>query len=290
MSLTTVKRTIRGRVLRPIVARVFPGAVGTDTSQPLPVSVPGSGATVVVTDLGEGPAILLVHPGSTTAAAWAGCAAALSDRFRVLSHDRPTYRRVPALRGAAAMDAEVDEVLAIADVAMEPVLLVGHSSGGVVALESALAAPERFSGLVLYEPPVAVDAPLGGDALRRARSALDAGAPGRAMAIFVRDISGGSPLLARLFSRRWAAAQLADAEAIESLGVGLDRYAGLDLPTLLIGGERSPAHLRARLDALAAVLPRVDRTVILPGQGHLATLRAPHLVTAAIASFADRVA
>jgi pimeloyl-ACP methyl ester carboxylesterase len=56
-----------------------------------------------------------------------------------------------------------------------------------------------------------------------------------------------------------------------------------------LGGGRSPAHLRARLDALAAVLPRLDSVVILPRQGHLANLRAPGEVAQVIASFADRV-
>jgi pimeloyl-ACP methyl ester carboxylesterase len=59
---------------------------------------------------------------------------------------------------------------------------------------------------------------------------------------------------------------------------------------LLLGGGRSPAHLRERLDALAAVLPRLDSVVVLDGQGHLATLRAPGEVARVIAAFADRLA
>ena len=89
--------------------------------------------------------------------------------------------------------------------------------------------------------------------------------------------------------RDHAPAQITDDEAIESLGVGLDRYARLDLPVLLLGGGRSPAHLRERLDALAAVLPRLDSVVVLPEQGHLANLRAPGEVAEVIAAFADRL-
>jgi pimeloyl-ACP methyl ester carboxylesterase len=89
--------------------------------------------------------------------------------------------------------------------------------------------------------------------------------------------------------RRFAAAQIADDEALESLGLGLDRYAAIGVPVLLLTGERSPAHLVARTEALADVLPLLDSVVILPKQGHLATLRAPRLVADVIASFADRV-
>ena len=86
-----------------------------------------------------------------------------------------------------------------------------------------------------------------------------------------------------------AAGQIADDEALESLNVGIDRYAAIDVPVLLLGGERSPAHLRAGLDALAAVLPRAEPVVVLAGQGHIATVRAPDQVAAVVARFAGRV-
>ncbi len=254
--------------------------------------------TIVVTDEGQGPAILLVHGGSTDGSSWAGVAAVLVERFRVLRFDRPTYRCDPPPAGTDAMAGEVGDVLAVADAVDGPLLMVGHSSGAVVALQGALAAPSRFAGIVLYEPPLAITEPLGGDPLRRARAALDAGDPDRAMSIYLCEIvqaSAAGVAALRLMPSIWdelcgyAPAQLADAEAIESLGVGLDRYAHLDLPALLLGGGRSPAHLRRRLDALADVLPHVDSTVILPRQGHLANLRAPGDVARVIASFAGRV-
>jgi pimeloyl-ACP methyl ester carboxylesterase len=291
----------RRRVLRPIVRRILPGApVGGGSAIPArELSVPRAvGAPIAVTDAGEGPTILLVHGGSSNGSSWSGVAAALSGRFRILRFDRLIYRHDTPPAGADAMAGEVADVLAIASAVDGPLLLVGHSSGAVVALQSALAAPSRFAGMLLYEPPVAVTRPLGGEALRRARAALDAGDPDRAIAIHLRDIAG-SPRLAvavmrvvppvRQAMRRYAAAQIADDEALESLGVGLDRYAGLDLPVLLLGGARSPANLRARLDALASVLPRLDSVVIMADQGHLATLRAPDKVAAVIASFVDRV-
>ena len=194
-------------------------------------------------------------------------AAALAGRFRVLRFDRWTYRdghadAAPA--GAEAMAAEVADVLAVAAAAGERPLLVGHSSGAVVALESTLAAPSAFRAMVLHEPPVAVDEPLGGEALRRVPPVWQV-------------VRGHAP------------AQITDDEAIESLGVGLGRYARLDLPVLLPGGGRSPAHLRKRLDAVAAVLPRLEEVVVLEEQGHMANLRAPGRVADVIAAFADRL-
>jgi pimeloyl-ACP methyl ester carboxylesterase len=283
-----------------VLRRLLPGApANADSAVPTrEFVVPGAeGTSITVTEVGQGPAILLLHGGSTDGSSWAVIAANLSERFRVLRFDRFTYRVQPPPAGAQAMAGEVADVLAIASAVDGPLLLVGHSSGAVVALQSALAAPSRFAGLLLYEPPVAVDEPLGGDALRRARAALDDGDPESAMTIHMRDIVGSSGLILRLMRlpplrtvmRRFAAAQIADDEALESLGVGLDRYAAIEVPVLLLTGKRSPEHLIARSEALADVVPRLDSVVILPRQGHMATMRAPSDVAEVIASFADRI-
>ena len=282
----------RQLVLRPIVRRLAPGAMLAEAGRRFAVG------DVVVAEWGAGPAILLVHAGGSTGAAWNGVAPVLAEGFRVLVYDRPTYRRKPPLRGAEAMEAEVADLLAVADAVEGPLLVVGHSSGAVVALQAALAAPARFAGLLLYEPPLALDRPLGGEALGRARAALDRGDPHEAMVIHVRDIVGAGrfavlvfrflPVVGRALVEQ-AEGQVADDEALRSLGVGVERYAAVDVPVLLLAGERSPARLRAALDALAAVLPRLDSVVVLPGQGHLATVRAPDRVADVIAGFAGRV-
>jgi pimeloyl-ACP methyl ester carboxylesterase len=260
--------------------------------------VSADGFRIPVTEQGHGRPILIVHPGGGTSASWAGVARHLAERFRVLRFDRRTYCLPGDAKPAATMQNEVNDVLAIATAAGEPVVLAGHSSGAVVALEAALASPAQIAGMVLYEPPVAVTEPLGGDALVRAKAALAAGDPRRAMEIHLREIVQAPGLLVRLLPlvgplwRRvttFAPGQISDDANIESLGVGIDRYAGLDVPALLLGGARSPRHLRVRLDALASVLPSVDSVVIIPRQGHLANAWAPSKVAHIIETFADKV-
>ena len=256
-------------------------------------------AGIRVTESGQGsqpPAILVIHGGSADGSAWSRVTDALPIGLRALRYDRYTYRgTVENQSGEEIMAREVADVLAIADAINGPLLVVGHSSGGVVALQAARR--RNFDGLVLYEPPVAVTEPLGGDALRRARAALDAGKAGQAMEIHIRDIVGmrGLARSMRLFPpvkramSRFAAGQIADDEALESVGVGLDQYAGITTPALLLGGAKSPAHLRQRLSALAETLPTVDK-VTMRGQGHMANQGAPQELARIIADFARRVA
>jgi pimeloyl-ACP methyl ester carboxylesterase len=256
------------------------------------------GARVGWIEEGHGPAILVVHPGSSDATSWEGVAARLSSRFRVARIQRRLYAAGDPPAASHTMASEVDDVLAVAAALGRPLVLVGHSSGAVVALECARAAPEAFAGMLLYEPPVAVERPLGGEALRRARAALDAGDPGRAMAIHLRDIVRVprwqvaavrlTPSIWRRL-RAYATRQVVDDEAMEALGVGLARYAGVDVPACLLGGERSPANLRDRLDALAQVLPHVVSVVHLRRHGHSAHLTNPIEVAWAVEDFADTV-
>ncbi len=159
------------------------------------------------------------------------------------------------------MATEAADIVAVAELLGSPVLLVGHSSGAVAALEAALLDPTAFAGLFLYEPPMPTRELLAGPAGVRARSALDAGDPVEAMRIHMRDIvrmpantvdEMFADARVRAAFAACAPAQIADDEALDALGVGIDRFATLETPTTLLEGGLSPAHLRERLADLAA--------------------------------------
>ena len=283
------------------------------------------GTDVRAFDEGHGPVILVVHPGFDDGKSWGKVAARLSGRFRVVRIVRRQYRLDRPAPVPYSIAREAGDVLALAADIGEPMVIVGHSSGGVVALEALAAAPaEVFAGAVLFEPPVAIGPPPGGEApggeplgaeahgsgaagghtpggktpggepLDRARAAVAAGQPGKAMQIFVRDVVGMPapyawairPLVAvspRL--RALAPRQISD---LDGVGPRLDVYARIETPTVLLGGERSPAHLGERLDALAAVMPHAEK-VVLARRDHSAHLRAPDEVAHVIENLADRV-
>lgn len=291
----------RKQVLRRVVRRVAPGApVGGTTRPPeRTYELDRADEPVPVVEQGSGPVLVVVHGGSGDLTAWARVADRLAGEFRVLRYTRPTYRRTPAPRGAEAAAAEVTDALAVVRSVAEPVVVVGHSSGAVVALEAALADPEPFAGVAVYEPPLDVThSAAGGEAVRQARAALEDGKPIRAMRIHLHDLVGMPRRIVlpitvlppvRGFFTRFAEAQIADNEMLDALPVGMERFETLDVPVLLITGEKSPRHLQTRSSDLAAVLPQVAGHVALARQGHGANLGDPEALAVVISAFARTV-
>jgi pimeloyl-ACP methyl ester carboxylesterase len=83
----------------------------------------------------------------------------LADARRVLAVDLLGHGRSapgdPTLSGADTLDALVDQIARfVREVAGSPVVLVGHSLGGVMAMQLTLRAPDAIDRLVLLDPPV----------------------------------------------------------------------------------------------------------------------------------------
>jgi len=243
-------------------------------------------------DEGLGTPILVLHGGMGDANTWSPVTDRLRDRFRTVRLHRRQYRL--DLPRKITMSQEVEHVTAVAQQLTKP-LLVGHSSGAVLALEALVAEPQLYSGGVLYEPPVVIDGPIGGDSNSLARAVLEQGKPGQAFAIFLRDMVQMGPLVSRGIGaligmqpgmRDRIERQLDDNDAINALGVRLDAYAEIEMPLLLLGGDKSPKHLGERMDALEKALPHTRR-MLMHGQGHNAERSAPDRLAAAIARHID---
>jgi pimeloyl-ACP methyl ester carboxylesterase len=273
-----------------------PNALHPNALHPNALHADGAAAPITAIDEGKGPTLLVVHPGGNDATSWNSVARSLADHFRVVRIRRRIYVARAAIPASHSMAVEAADILAIAALLPPPIVLVGHSSGAVAALEAALRSPATFAALILYEPPLPTRAPIGGAGQQRARAALAAGDLAEAVKIHLHDVVQlpaalidplfANPAARAIFAAH-AAAQLADTDAIDALGVGITRYASLSLPTTLIEGDASPPHLRQRLADLAATLPSA-RVITLPGQGHIAHVTAPALLADTIRDAAER--
>jgi len=105
--------------------------------------------------MGRGPTVVLVHGLGSDANDWLPVARDLARDHRVVLVELPGHGIAPMTRPFALEQATLSLDRAIAEQASEPVILVGHSVGGLVAAAEALRSPQRVRGLVLVESALA---------------------------------------------------------------------------------------------------------------------------------------
>ena len=123
------------------------------------------GAPVHVLEVGDGPAVLLLHgsgPGTTGSGAWAATADALGASYRLVAPDQAGFGATPlpeGSRGGLALWTEQAAGLMDA-LGLTSYAVVGHSMGGAVALALAAARPQQVTRVVAVSTMGAPDAPL----------------------------------------------------------------------------------------------------------------------------------
>ncbi len=99
------------------------------------------------------PLIACVHGLGGSAMNWAAIAPLLTDRYRVIAPDLAGHGLTRS--GGRGCDVASNRALLHAfleSVSADPVILMGNSMGGMIALLEASAAPERISRLILVDP------------------------------------------------------------------------------------------------------------------------------------------
>lgn len=112
---------------------------------------------IFVTEVGEGPAVIMLHgggPGASGMSNYSKNVAALAKRFRVIVPDMPGYGRSTKKLDHSDIWADLAKSLIGLMDAMdiEKASVVGNSLGGGAALRMALDHPERINRLVLMGP------------------------------------------------------------------------------------------------------------------------------------------
>ena len=270
------------------------------------------GTRLSFTEVGSGPRLVCLPGGPGRASAYLEDLGGLSDRRTLVLLDaRATgHSEVPADPASLRFDRLADDVEALRVHLGEDVLdLLGHSAGCLVAQAYADAHPDRVRSLVLVTPS---DRLQGGsradiDTIRAARSAE----PWYADAAEAVDALRTAPpaqqqALVRatrpFFYGRWdermqAHAATADRQSRKraELGFGagseqfdvagiLERLRSLDIPVLVVGGERDALTGVASVAAVAGSFGR-SQTAVLARAGHFPWVDEPEAFRDAVASF-----
>ena len=265
------------------MGRVLAGTVTTE-----------GGTPVAYWRYGQGPPLVLVHGTAADHSRWSPVLPALEKRFTVYAVDR-RGRGGSGDAEAYAVEREFEDVAAVVDSLGQPVNLLGHSYGGLLALEVALLTP-NVQRLVLYEPGIeAAGAEIyPHEIIGRMEAMLEAGDPEAVIEITMLEVAGLPPEAVEymrtlpVWRARVDAAHTIPRElrAIKSYRLDPQRFENLGTPTLLLGGGDSPAALRKAVEALDEALSG-SRKVVMEGQGHSAMDTGTDLFTAEVLNFLE---
>lgn len=239
---------------------------------------------------GHGPPLVLVHGTSGSDFSWALVRPFLEEHYTVYamqrrgrgrSDDGPDY----------SFERESEDVAALVDRVNEPVGLVGHSFGANCCLEASLLT-EKLTRLVLYEPvfQIAIDEV----ALRAVDAHVASGNGDAAIEIYLRKIAAATDDVIDLLRSSPTWPDRADAahtlsredRASAAYQAAPEAFSGMEVPTLLLVGSKSPPEFREVTNQVDAVLP--NSTIrVMEGHGHAANVTAPDLLAAEIASFVE---
>jgi pimeloyl-ACP methyl ester carboxylesterase len=259
----------------------------------------GDGETIVLHSTGDGPGIVVVHGGGVTIGVYRRLAARLADTFTVHLYNRRGREDAAPRKEPYTFDADVNDLAAI----MEHTgarAVIGHSSGGFIALQAALRLP--IDRLALYDAAVSIDGGFPTDWLDAAREAARDGDIARSMAITTGGINthtlasrlplGVRVAICRAFLRTSIGrtmggllpTTLDESNQIRLHDGPAETWSGIKADVLLAYGTNGPGYYAGLNESLARALPRA-RVLPIPGSGHDGLNRAPDRLVKPLVEF-----
>lgn len=251
------------------------------------------GVNIWYRQIGRGPGVVILHGAMETSASHMQLATALADRYTFFAPDR----RGRGLSGPAGaeygMRKEVEDLDALLTQTGAQYVM-GVSAGGLILLQAALELP-AIRKAALFEPALVADPARAAGMLAALNRDLNRGDMTAALITGMKSAEMGPAVLRSLpnwLLERLTGAMMSaeekkaqpgevtmralaptlrqDFQLVSEMAGSADRFRAIQAQPLLMGGSKSPAYLKAGLDALQAVLPQAER-VTFPGLDHGAT-------------------
>lgn len=242
------------------------------------------GTKIAFDKLGQGPAVILVGGAfnSRTFGPNESLAPLLAQQFTVYNYDR-RGRGESTDTQPYAIEREIEDLDALITEAGGTAYVYGISSGAALALEAANRLNTRITKLALFELPMVVDdsrAPFPSDFAGHLRNLIADDKRNAAIHYFMTKGVSMPAFFVYMMRLMPAWKQLKgvahtvpyDAALVNDFGTGRPlpktRWTSVNMPTLVVDGEKSPAWMRHSMVALAEALPCGSHTT-LPGQMHI---------------------
>ncbi len=244
-----------------------------------------------------GAPVVLIHSSGMSSRQWRRLEDELASTHRVLTPDLLGYGESSPYLDEAEFSFHLDQLALehLLDAVGEPVHLVGHSYGGFLALLVALHRPRAVRSIAVYEPvSFGVLRSRGDEEALATLPASETPFPESVEAIetwlegFVDYWNGPGGWANQKDAVKEAFRKSARKMIGEVRSLGVDRtphqaYALLEVPVLLLGGQRSTLAAHRVLETMAAHIPNARHEVI-EGAGHMGPLTHAAEVNAKIAA------
>lgn len=241
------------------------------------------GTAIAFDKVGEGPPLILVDGALCYRESGPNgpLASELKDRFTVFTYDR-RGRGESTDTPPYSVDREIEDIEALISEAGGEAFLYGISSGAALALEAANAGLS-IKKLALYEAPFIVDNsrdPVSDDYLDKLRKLLAADKRSTAVKHFLKNAVGLPSVMVFFMPLMPAWSKLKSvAHTLPYDGIIVDkelagkpyppgRWGSVDIPTIVIDGEKSQTWMHNGMKTLAKHLPDA-RYHTLEGQSHI---------------------
>lgn len=233
-------------------------------------------------EAGEGAPILLIHPSGATASTWGSAVDELARVGRVITYDRRGYARSGGDPVRRISTHTADAAALLERLRAVPAVVIGTSSGAMIAVDLAVRRPDLVRAVVEHEGPWRFTRHLPGGpqvkALATIGSLVLRGRPSDAAEALLRSAygyrDGGTAWDA--FPEGWRQAGRENAKAtlwdfLITIGnhPSAADLAAIQVPVVCSYGSRSPDFIVRRTRSLASAIPtaRVHR---IEGAGHAA--------------------
>ncbi|MEX2194552.1 MAG: alpha/beta hydrolase [Thermoleophilaceae bacterium] len=280
------------------------------------------GTSLAYREQGQGEPVVLVHGSASDLRIWEGQWPAIGAEHRAIAYSR-RYARPNADIEPGADDQMLPHVEDLAGflpaVGAAPAHLVGHSWGGFICLLTAIRHPEAVRSLVLLEPPVLslfLSKPprppellrllarrprtavaivrFGAGTIAPAEKAFNRDDDEEAMQTFARGVLGREIYEQLPEARKQRMRENVGSLKAQLTGAGFpplteDEVRGVEVPALLLTGDRSPAAFVRMSEHLERLLPHAEREEI-PDSSHAMPEENPDAVNDAILGFLARQA
>jgi pimeloyl-ACP methyl ester carboxylesterase len=240
------------------------------------------GCELYYEEAGEGVPILLIHPSGSTASTWGSAVDELARIGRVITYDRRGYARSGGEPVRKVSTHTADASALLESLQAPPAIVVGTSSGAMIALDLAVHRPDLVRAVVEHEGPWRFTRHLPTGPQVRTFAAMGSlvlrGRPGDAAEALLRSAyayrEGGTAWDA--FPAEWRRAGRENARAtlwdfLITIGnhPSATDLATIEVPVVCSHGSRSPDFMVRCTRSLAAAIPTA-RTHRIEGAAHAA--------------------